>query len=237
MQVTGTHNHLRSVVLQIRRSEANLSLFLGLLVFTAFVLPSTGFEQNDERLYGDVAGCLIFIYGATIARHQRYVLYMDLGIVAAALVLKGAVWFYPDNAFGVWPDVLSLLAFAMIFFILLSQIFALGRVTPARIQGAVAAYLSLGFMWAHAFAITARINPASFKSSGAPAYSIFDWVYYSFATLTTLGYGDIVPVSQTSRALSVAEALTGQLYLAVMLAQLVSLRVSGSGQKEIQTEK
>jgi hypothetical protein len=81
--------------------------------------------------------------------------------------------------------------------------------------------------YGHAFAITARINPASFRG-GVASGSLSDWIYYSFVTLTTLGYGDIVPVSQTARSLSVGESLTGQLYIAVLLAHLVSMRVSGT---------
>ena len=52
-----------------------------------------------------------------------------------------------------------------------------------------------------------------------------DWAYYSFVTLTTLGYGDITPVRPIARNLAITEALTGQLYLAVMLARLVAMEV------------
>jgi voltage-gated potassium channel Kch len=52
-----------------------------------------------------------------------------------------------------------------------------------------------------------------------------DWSYYSFVTLTTLGYGDITPVRPIARNLAITEALTGQLYLAVMLARLVAMEV------------
>ena len=55
-------------------------------------------------------------------------------------------------------------------------------------------------------------------------------IYYSFVTLTTLGYGDIVPRSEVVRGLAIMEAVAGQLYLAVMIARLVSLYISGAGQ-------
>jgi len=56
-------------------------------------------------------------------------------------------------------------------------------------------------------------------------------IYYSFVTLTTLGYGDIVPRSEVARGLAIMEALVGQLYLAVMVARLVSLYVAGEGKR------
>jgi hypothetical protein len=56
-------------------------------------------------------------------------------------------------------------------------------------------------------------------------FTLVEWYYYSFATLTTLGYGDIVPIKPVSRSLAIGEALTGQLYLTVLIARLVSLEV------------
>jgi voltage-gated potassium channel Kch len=123
--------------------------------------------------------------------------------------------------------VLDLVAIAMIIVVLLLQVFATGSVTVARMQGAIAAYLGFGVLWAHAFTIAAKVNPGSFRG-GLVSGSLSNWIYYSFETLTTLGYGDIVPLSQTARMLAVGEAITGQLYLAVLLAHLVSMRVSGA---------
>jgi hypothetical protein len=64
------------------------------------------------------------------------------------------------------------------------------------------------------------------QSNFSPATAI----YYSFVTLATIGYGDIVPRSELARSLATMEAIMGQLYLAVMIARLVSLYVSGAGQ-------
>jgi voltage-gated potassium channel Kch len=61
-----------------------------------------------------------------------------------------------------------------------------------------------------------------------PLLTVSAWIYYSFVTLTTLGYGDIVPVSRVARMLAVGEAVTGQLYLTVLVARLVALQVGVS---------
>jgi voltage-gated potassium channel Kch len=94
-----------------------------------------------------------------------------------------------------------------------------------RIQGAIAVYLLFGIGWAHAYHIAATLQPGSFSNSAAELSTVQDWAYYSFVTLTTLGYGDIVPVRQVARNLAITEALAGQLYLAVMLARLVAMEV------------
>jgi hypothetical protein len=73
--------------------------------------------------------------------------------------------------------------------------------------------------------IASHVNPAAFSSSVGAFTSSSDWMYYSFTTLTTLGYGDVVPTARVARMLAIGEALTGQLYLAVMIARLVAMQV------------
>ena len=220
----------RDVFSQNWEAGANLSFFLALLCLMVLVLPSIGFAKGDEALYSDVAASVTLICGAAIAWSRRLLFCVTSAVVAGSLLLKWDARLFGGHAFGTWPDLLELAAIAMIIFALLSQIFAVGPVTAMRIQGAIAAYVGFGFLWAHAFAITAKTTPGSFSSGqGAGPFSASDWFYFSFVTLTTVGYGDIVPRSPSARALAIAEVLTGQLYLAVLLAHLVSMRVSGSG--------
>lgn len=220
--------NLRNDVSRPWQTGANLSFFLALLVLIVFVLPSIGFARNNQRLYADAAQSAMLISGAANAWRRRTLFYTVSGLVAGDAAFMWATAAYPDHAFGIWPDAVDLVATAMIILVVLLQVFAAGRVTAARMQGAVAAYVGLGLVWAHAFEIAAKINPVSF-SHGALVSSFGNWLYYSFVTLTTLGYGDIVPLSQAARALAMGEALTGQLYLAILLAHLVSLRVEDMG--------
>jgi hypothetical protein len=97
-----------------------------------------------------------------------------------------------------------------------------------RVQGAIAAYLCLGFGWAHAYHIAALLNPGAFSSVGSDLSAATSWVNYSFGMLTTVGYAGIVPVHPLAHSLGAAEALTGQLYLAVLVARLVSMQVSAT---------
>jgi Ion channel len=119
----------------------------------------------------------------------------------------------------------TLASVALICWVLLTQIFRSGIVTSARVQGGVAVYLLLGLGWAHCYQIANRLTPGSFQSSVGSFFSVVEWYYYSFATLTTLGYGHIVPIKPVSRSLAIGEALTGQLYLTVLIARLVAQEV------------
>ena len=108
------------------------------------------------------------------------------------------------------------------------QVFRPGDVTHHRVQGAIAVYLLAALAWAHLYEIVVLVDPAAFRvaaSTGAPS-TLGLFRYFSFETLTTLGYGDILPVSPLARSLASCEALFGQLYPAVMIARLVSLELS-----------
>jgi hypothetical protein len=77
-----------------------------------------------------------------------------------------------------------------------------------------------------------RVWAGSFTTAGAPAgLELSTGIYFSFVTIATLGYGDVVPVSNSARGIAIVEAVAGQLYLAVMVARLVSLYVLSRGRE------
>ena len=106
------------------------------------------------------------------------------------------------------------------------RVFAPGRITTDRIMGAVALYLLFGVVWGNAYEIVALADPAAFNAAPDPGRGIERWFYFSFVTLTTVGYGDVTPVSRAARVLAIGEALVGQLYPAIILARLVTLQTS-----------
>jgi len=113
---------------------------------------------------------------------------------------------------------------------LLSRTFEDGPVTVHRISGALSAYVLLGLAWAFIYAIIEENAPGSFNVGAIPLDDVVGrarcMLYFSYVTLTTLGYGDITPISQPARSLALLEALTGQIYLVVLVARLVSLHVT-----------
>ena len=91
----------------------------------------------------------------------------------------------------------------------------------------ISAYLMLGLLWAFAYMLAARLTPGAFAFSVAQDARVplhgSNAIYFSFVTLSTLGYGDITPVSHVARMLAMTEAMTGCLYVAVLIARLVAL--------------
>jgi hypothetical protein len=206
------------------QSHINLSSFLALLVAVAFVLPSMGFGSNATRLYGNAAFSLLLVAGVAIAWKRRNLFVLSCCVGSAALAARWMDWFGPTPALHLCSVWWSLAAIVLITLILLSQVFRDGPVTAARIQGAIAVYLLFGIGWAQCYDITEFLRPGSFHTASGH-FQPGDWFYYSYVTLSTLGYGDITAVRPVARTLSVTEALTGQLYLAVLIARLVAMEV------------
>ncbi len=108
---------------------------------------------------------------------------------------------------------------------LLSRVFAGAAVDRNHIFLAISVYLLLGFSWSAVYSFVDLLNPGSFHSTvNSPGYLLTagDRVYYSFEVMTTLGFGDFVPFKPFARILSVLEAVTGVLYIGVLVARLVS---------------
>ncbi|MEI6160178.1 MAG: potassium channel family protein [Roseococcus sp.] len=130
---------------------------------------------------------------------------------------------------GLFAAGAAALAISVLIGAILRQIFAPGRITFRRIEGAIAAYLLIGLVFACFYDLLHGLVPAAFLHHGEPARAaeqVGSYLFFSFITLTTTGYGDIVPVHPVARSLAILEALTGQLYLAILLARLVSLQIS-----------
>jgi Ion channel len=123
---------------------------------------------------------------------------------------------------------LGLLAFVLVQY--LRYILRAPQVTFIVLCAAVSTYLMMGLLWAIAYVLVATLQPNSFAFSAnagtSGAMTGFNAFYFSFVTLSTVGYGDIVPVSRAARMLAAMEATTGTLYVAILIARLVSMYAS-----------
>ena len=215
----------KTAITETWRSQANLSLFLALVVFVSFVLPLLGFAGDELNLYSDVAFSFLLVSGVAIAWGSTNLFMLAASVGGVALAIRWLAWFMPTATLELWSESWTLLAIVVVNLVLLSQIFRAGRVRTVRVQGAVAVYLLFGVGWAHAYHIAAMRVPGSFVSTNGAMTNLSGWIYYSFVTLTTVGYGDIAPAHEVTRILSVGEAVAGQLYLAVLIARLVAMEV------------
>jgi hypothetical protein len=221
----------RMLVRETWQSEASLSVLLVLLTLATFVLPLTELVNRYFSWYVDVTHSLLVLFGIALSWYQRRAFYAMLVVAVVSVGVRVASWWYPQ--LGFFRDAVMLASILVTTYIVMSQVFRAGRVTSTRIQGALAGYLLFGLAWAHAYQLVSYANPSKVFASQVQLRTVSAWIYYSFATLTTLGYGDIVPISRVSRMLAVGEAMTGQLYLTVLVARLVALQVGSGSEPEV----
>jgi hypothetical protein len=115
------------------------------------------------------------------------------------------------------------------------------RVTADTIYGAISVYLLLGILWGVAYRLLESISPGSFAGpmgiDPETGIEVPSYVYFSFTTLTTLGYGDITPLSAPARAIAILEAVAGPLYITILISQLVAKYVSRKVEHEIEDDQ
>jgi hypothetical protein len=116
-----------------------------------------------------------------------------------------------------------------LLFMTLKQTLRPGPVTVHRVMGGIAGYLLIGFTWSFIYQVVIQQSPGAIHfssvSTDVHARQPTHLIYFSFVTLTTVGYGDAYPVHPAARSLAIAEALIGQLYLAILIASLVGMAV------------
>jgi Ion channel len=207
-------------------SDPGLSVFLGLLVLVLFVLPFLvePAESGRSRLL-DAAFTALLLAGVAALSARTAVRTALVAVVIGATVVRWGPFSAQATAAA---GLVSVSAMALV---VLAQAFRAGPVNVHRIQGAVAAYLLLGLAWALAYELVSLLTTGAFSGSGQMGAERHRFVYFSFVTLTTVGYGDMTPVHPVARSLAVCEALFGQLYPAILLARLVSL-ATGSGSSD-----
>jgi hypothetical protein len=210
-------------------SDAGLSIFLLLIILGLFLAPFL--DSLPVRLLASLFFSLLMVAGVfEISRHPLARFFA--GIVACAVIaLRWMEHIAPSPAILRWSSVASLFFMVILTIVILSKVFSdSGTVTMQRVLGAIAAYLLFGLTWAVLYGLLAQVLPGAFSHTAAGAvYSADDRAsitYFSFVTLTTVGYGDITPTHEITRMFAIMEALTGQLYPATLLARLVSLEVS-----------
>lgn len=217
---------------QFRRkySDSLLTLMTALLVLMIFVfapLQTKGFFALQGFA---IAGLLVISGGVLILSASP----TALVLMSIAFITNLAVFLL--RLYHPWPYNLHLLAAAWLIIsmtlgvVVARAVFRRGRVTYHRIVGAVLLYLLIGVCFATLFAFVGLSIPDAFKGvtfedDAALASELF---YLSFATLTTTGYGDVVPLHPLARSLCNFEAVIGQLYPATLLARLVTLELRGA---------
>jgi len=222
----------RPHVERVWENDRALTVLLGLLVAMIFFLHPLVDMGYEVAPIGSAIFTLMLLSGIAAVTHSPRTR-MAFGIVVViALAVHWMRYVLPGPAWAGADAISSFVACGMLAAIIFLRVFRPGPITSDRIQGAIAAYLLIGIMFAAVYVWIELRSAGAFAGSAAPLAPApgreglsARFVYFSFTTLTTVGFGDIVPVQPFARSLATMEALIGQVFPAILLARLVSLEV------------
>lgn len=195
-------------------------VLLGLLFFTIFIGPLFIGEGAVHIVVTEIGLLLILISGVFIVSCSKLCKIGTVVFVGIALFTSMLHVLMPSNAIAIANKILGIITL-LVFVVLMIRRFLMEKSRlQLRIAAAIAMYLLIGVIWARLYEIAYLVNPAALSMVGHANHYTF--IYFSFVTLVTLGYGDIVPVSLFARSLAMLEGIIGQLYLVILISSLVS---------------
>ncbi len=223
----------RSVLVQIARGNFFYLLFSLLLL----LLLAPLFEETFIGFITVDIGYSVVLLAAVYAVSEKKRLFtLALVLVVPIIVARWSNHFLNNDSLALVSNSLTLVFFVFIVCAMLSHVLRDEKVTADKIYGALSVYLLIGVTWALLFTVIEGIRPQSFLIEHTQITSISEYIphfiYYSFVTLTTLGYGDITPLTPAAKSFSYMEAVTGQMYVAVLIARLVGLHIAHSIKKD-----
>lgn len=206
--------------------KSAMGALLVLLVVNVFVIPAVLPYIDDGRVINDTLLTLIFLAGVfAVIEHRRFAIVLVL-VSSLVLAARWTAWVFPTSMPPLVPDLSTVAALIVLAAAVGMSVFTGTRPIGDRIFGAIVLFLLLGVMWAFLYLAIAVTIPDAFAGAIHRKTAVFEWIYYSFVTLTTTGYGDITPVNKIARSVAILEALVGQLYPAIIIARLVSLEAT-----------
>jgi hypothetical protein len=204
-------------------------LTLLLLILAMLIVAPLMEEFVHLRMLMDIFWSAVFVGVIYAVSHKKHHI---LIAVLLALPMLGAIWsryFVKLSALEVVGGLCGAAFFIFAIIQILIFIYNQKEVTRDLIVGAAIVYLLMALAWSFIFGAVESLHPGSFSIPEIQDISTNrSFLYYSFVTLTTLGYGDITPVTSLARSLCILEAVIGQLYLVVQVAWLVGVHVSQS---------
>ena len=216
----------QGVLLKTRLSDqllTTLTILLSALLFVVAPMQANGVVSG--YYFGLIFG-LMLVPAAFMVSGNKFA--VGAILIAIALVVAASQLELRDSLVDKYLDSVAwLIAGLTLSTVVARAIFAPGRVNYHRVTGGVLLYLSIGLIFVALFGFVALLVPNAFNNV-APVqgnFGIGNLIYFSFVTLTTIGYGDVVPLHPYARGLANVEAIIGQLYPATLLARLVTLEL------------
>ena len=213
-----------------------LLVFLITLLSLLIIFPFIHELYSGYLVIVELFFSILLIAGIYIVSTNKQLLTVA---VLLAMLTFTVIWFnifMQNQNLLIFGLILQIIFFAVTTITIITHVLEYRKVTADKIYGAICGYLLIGFIWGLGYTLLETLMPNSFNFTNGLSHALsypsshpihfYQFFYFSYITLTTLGYGDVTPITNITRAFSSLEAITGQLYLAVLIARLVGLHIS-----------
>ncbi|WP_027924780.1 potassium channel family protein [Pseudomonas sp. URMO17WK12:I12] len=198
-----------------------LLLLLGLILLFPFLE-----EGIFARTLLGIVFSIVLLVGAFATRQTRWGLILKLGLAFLGVsLLWTSLWVKSIAIFNL-AGIAYTASLAVSFSAVLRYVLKRGPITADKLHGALAGYIMLAFVWSFVFALVEISNTGSFGPGHLDFMqpgTFFKLIYFSFTTLTTTGYGDVIPLTNHARSLVMIEEFSGVFYVGVVIARLAGL--------------
>ena len=206
----------------------HLFLLIALLAIIIFA-PVLG-QIRHGIVFLNVIGAAVLLSGLYAVSEHRHVFLTAVILSILSIAGTAMLLAYRGPAMVIFSH--ASMIFLLVFFsvAILNYVVRSGRVTSDKIYAAICAYLLIGFAWAFAYAMLDEFSPGALAAPTEVARNdyigrVMQMRYFSFITLATVGYGDIVPRTPGARTMAILEAILGQFYLVALIGRLVGLHI------------
>ena len=198
------------------------------IVIDLFLVSPLADLASGSRHWTHILLAAVLLLGAMAIWGNLWLTDFFVAACIASIGARAGLLYWGHEEFAYASHLFAAVAFTILCYLIGRRVFAPGRVNVHRIQGAVAVYLLAGMILSQVLALVSLSSPGAFLLLGHPASHeqiVPNLGYFSFVTITTLGFGDITPVHPLARSFTILGAVFGTLYPAILIGRLVSLAI------------
>lgn len=215
-----------------------LYLFLSLIVFLFSAAVVAEYPGSIGEDIFSIVTMLMLIVSIKSLKSEKTWMWAVYALIALFILLTASAKFFEHQVTVYFTLAVLLIFFTGSFIMAAKQVLLVGDIDGNKIIGSLSLYLLLGLIWAVIYLLLLVMDPTAFSGieTGNWQQSFSRVAYYSFVTLTTLGYGDILPTNHVAEFFVYLEAIVGVFYMAIIVSSLISLRLAAL-EKEKMKEK
>jgi len=224
------NKNYRSPLIEVCFKNRFLFLLISILSFLILSPLLRGFVGISILL--DIFLTAVFISAIYAVSQKKFFSLIGILLALPMFAVTWSAYFVNIAVMQLAGSCFGILFFAFMVIALLSFVFEQCEITLDVIYGAIVVYLLIAVMWAFIFKVIEGLQPGSFNITQGLGEETQLFIYYSFVTITTLGYGDVTPVTDVAKSFSFLDAVVGQIYLVVLVARLVGIHIAQSMERK-----